>query len=280
MSSIATVSFDGDTGLGFVEAGGDRRLLGCLPPRAECSLPRYGKSYSVGDILPRSQWKDVSFRGFDNPIDDQNGHGACVGFGSDGGFDIARNLGGQAKVDCSPWFNYAMVNGGRDQGAIVEDSMVSLRDNGTPLDSTVPDKAWHKSMIPGAAFEEAKRFRILQAYQQKTFDEMASGIMLGRPSVFGVCIGNRFSPNSEGILPNWDGANVGGHCMVAIGLKSIGGKWYLEVRNSWSTRWGAAGYCFMPESYFVGQRWGVDAYAIVAATDDPQSTIDDVPTMS
>jgi C1A family cysteine protease len=88
--------------------------------------------------------------------------------------------------------------------------------------------------------------------------------MLGRPVSFGIEIGNRFEPDGQGIIPDQSGRG-GGHCMCAVGLKQIGSRWYLKVQNSWSTQWGLAGYCFMPESYFQGG----DNWAVITNADDP-----------
>jgi hypothetical protein len=267
MSDELDVRHDTDTGLSYVDVLGDRRLMGCLPPK-ENDLPRFSAGPKMA-VIPRSQWKPHDLTPYFAGIDDQNGHGACVGFGSEGAANTSKGVAGGVKRKLSPWFVYAGINGGSDSGAVVSDACTFMRDVGTCLDETVPDKAWHKRMIPREAYEEAKRFRIHQAYGCDTFDEIVSAILLNFSVSFGISIGNRFTPNANGILPDWDGRNVGGHCMQALGVVLINGKWYLKVPNSWSTRWGLNGFCFMPESYFSGQRYGVDAWALQSLASDP-----------
>lgn len=264
-----SIESDPDTGLSFVEAGGEKRLLACLPRKEDSGLPRFAAAPSVR-VIPRSEWKDKELTHFFDGIDDQNGHGACAGFAAEVGAHVSKNLHGGIRRKFSPWFNYAMVNGGQDQGAIVSDLMKSMRDIGLALDETVPDKAWHKRMIPKEAYEDAKRFRLHQAYELSTFDEVVSAVLQNFPVVFGVMIGNRFSPDGEGVVPNWDGANVGGHAMPAIGVKFVRNQCRLVVPNSWSERWGLRGFCYMNESYFRGQRWGLDAFAVQTMASDPE----------
>jgi C1A family cysteine protease len=55
--------------------------------------------------------------------------------------------------------------------------------------------------------------------------------------------------------------------MFALGLEQIDGRWHLLVQNSWGTRWGAGGYCYLPESYL--RDWH-EAWRLQAATDDPR----------
>lgn len=267
-----------DDGLDFVVApDGDRRLLGCLPPRDESGFQKYSARFGDVAIIPREQWMEVDLSIFVPFVDDQNGHGACVGHGAASGFDVSWNVMRGEKRKFSPWFVYSQVNGGRDQGAIVSDALHAMIKLGVPLDETVPDKAWHKSRIPANAFEEATRFKVFEGYELNTFDEMVSALLRRWPVVFGIMLGNRFNPNPEGVIPPWDGANVGGHCLLGVGVKRIAGQWYIRTLNSWGTRWGLSGYCYIPESYFRGQRWPLDAFAIQSPQPDPNDIADDPP---
>jgi hypothetical protein len=98
------------------------------------------------------------------------------------------------------------------------------------------------------------------------FDAAATAILEGDPVCFGIDLGQRFEPGANGVIPDRVGQG-GGHCMFALGLDQIGGRWLLLVQNSWGTRWGMAGYCYLPESYFSG--WH-EAWRLKAAADDPQ----------
>lgn len=245
------------------DGSGHRRYLACLPKRATCALPRFPMA-----PLPRSQWKEVSYRYLAAPILDQDGHGSCVGHGSCTAFDVAWRLGGGTPQPFSACFLYGLINGGQDQGAVVSDALEALKSSGIALETEVPEGMIYKRQFPASSFQTANRFKILEAYAVDNFDLIASAVQLGFPVSFGIEIGQAFEPDSQGIIPDQRGGG-GGHCMAGIGLRQLNGRWYIEVQNSWGTRWGQSGYCFMPESYF-GR--GTDAWAVQAEAEDPSET--------
>lgn len=195
----------------------------------------------------------------------------CVGHGAVAGFAVSFARSGQRPRRFSPCFVYAQINGGADRGAVVADALDELRQTGVCLESTVgPGRIWKRD-LPAAAYDEAKRYRVEQAYQLRSFDEVVAATLLGFPVVFGVEIGQRFEPDADGFVPDRAGGG-GGHCMCGVGPRQRGGRWYLTTLNSWSRRWGAGGYCHLPESYFDGD---VDAFAVQAAREDDRD--DDEP---
>lgn len=262
---MATIQTDMN-GLEYVLIDGERRYLTCLPPKDDSGFQKF----QAGRTIPRGEWREVDNEPYLTAIKDQNGRGACVGHGSVTALEVAINQAGRTKRQLSAWFCYSQINGGMDNGAVVSDALQSLKQTGTCLDSSVKYATYIKSQISQSAYTEAERFKVKEGYQLTTFDELASAIQLGFTISFGICIGGRFSPNSDGIIPQWNGQNTGGHCMAGLGLKQINGKWYVKVANSWGTNWGKGGWCFMDESYFTGQRYGLDAFAIEAAAHDPQ----------
>jgi hypothetical protein len=255
-----------ETGLPCVEAAGEPRVLGCLPPERPSDKPKLFATNAVGApaVIPRDQWKecDLTAGGWGTEIYDQDGQGSCVGHGAAVAFNIAYELSGQPPQRFSPCFLYSLINRGRDQGAIVEDALDALTSVGVCLESTVGPKAIYPRQYDAEkAKAEAARFRVEQAYKLDSFDEIGSAVQRGFAVAFGIEIGNAFEPGPDGVVPDRRGGG-GGHCMCAVGVKQVNGRWYLLVVNSWSTRWGNKGYCLIPESYFTGY---VDAFAVQAA---------------
>jgi hypothetical protein len=256
---------DPATGLPYVEQGGERRILACLKPTEPSGFPKFGAARQLKRV-PRTEWKDFSYKRHVGPIKDQDGHGACVGFGGSGGAECARSIAGQTFFQLSGNNLYSQINGNRDQGALVSDALKALMSVGVCLESEFPETGsiWKRD-VPSNAWETARRFRLAEGHECESFDDIVSAILCGRIVVFGVDIGTRFQPDSQGVLPAKRGSG-GGHCMYACGVKTINGKWMLEVINSWGARWGVDGCCWMPESYFSGY---MDAFAIVGGINDP-----------
>jgi hypothetical protein len=252
-------------GLPYVEQGGHRRILACLAPTRSYAFPRF-----ASPILPRDQWKECSLRSLGAKILDQNGHGSCVGHGSCSAFTYAWRYRNASPHDFSACFLYGNINGGSDNGAVVGDALESLQSTGICLESEVPENDIFSRDFPRSSYDTAKRFKIEQAYHIETFDEIATAVQLGFAVSIGVEIGQAFEPDGQGVLPELSGGG-GGHCMCVLGLKSINGRWYLEVQNSWGASWGAGGFCWMPESYFRGQ---TDHWAVQACAEDPQEPVE------
>ena len=54
--------------------------------------------------------------------------------------------------------------------------------------------------------------------------------------------------------------------MGGIGMKRVGGQWFILWQNSWSTRWGLTGRAWLGEKNLDG--WGFDAYSVIATRED------------
>lgn len=65
-----------------------------------------------------------------------------------------------------------------------------------------------------------------------------------------------------GYMPTpWAGENVhGGHAMVLAGYDDTKQSWI--VKNSWGTKWGAGGKCYMPYDFLMNPSWGADIIKI------------------
>lgn len=253
------------TGLPFVLFDGEPRILARLEPDpSKCRAPRFAEP-----LVPESNWRDFSlFERWATGIYDQNGQGSCVGHGGTMAFNICWELAGNTPQRFSPCYLYSLINGGRDQGAIVEDAMDALKRKGVCLEATVGPKQIYPSQFDKAeADAEAASYKLVEAYKLDSFSEIVSAVLLGFPVAFGVEIGRNFEPNAEGVVPPLSGQG-GGHCMAAVGVKKFSDRWRLQVANSWNARFGAAGLCYMDSSYFSGY---VDAFACqVTAADSNQ----------
>lgn len=269
------------TGPPFVESGGHRRYLTRLPPsQARFMAPRGGSfREQVSAPIPRAQWKEIDSRAKYPAAEwvyDQDGYGACVGNGSTAALRKIRRLSGMTDVRLAPGCTYAQINGGRDQGAVISDSLTALQQTGTvSAKSLGSDQDPHFTrQLPSGWKNEAKRFRIEEAYHLDTFDDMATAIQLGYLIVYGMQVGNNFEAFSpDGVAGVSRG--VGNHCMHADGLKKLpNGRWALDNVNSWGATWGPwkNGRCYLVEEHFAPP-CQPDAYAVKTAVEDPLDPI-------
>ncbi len=251
----------------LAEFEGQSFALGCLAPRDDFGgYKLYGDS---NPILSRDQWQDVDLSPFLHPVWNQGGHGSCVGHGSATAFHLAYRIAGGTVPPSgfSPTSLYALINNGRDRGAIVSDAMDALLSHGLATMAEVPESVIYERQIPASAKATRKRFRASDCYRTNTFDAIASALQRGFPVSFGIMLPGRFNNlDPEGVC-GLGGGWLGGHCMAAYGLKRLAnGKWAIRVRNSWGLRFGVNGNCLLVEEHFGRD---LDAFAIRANLADP-----------
>jgi Papain family cysteine protease len=248
----------------YVDEQGAWYGLGLIPS-PETAKRRVSGVWS-GSAIPRSEWRAVDYRPFAPTVFNQGSQGSCVGHGGVGVLCTLRALHGHGRERLSPSNLYGQINGGRDRGALVADALEGLRTVGVCLESTCGPGQWPRSGWPATWKDEARRFRIEKADEVTGFDQIATAVLEGDPVCFGIELGLNFEPDGRAVIPDRRGEG-GGHCMFALGLEQIDGRWHLLVQNSWGTRWGAGGYCYLPESYL--RDWH-EAWRLQAATDDPR----------
>lgn len=222
---------------------GTRRLLARLEPAGKMALPRFGDTHP---IIPQDQWVDVDpLDSFNPPILDQGQHGSCVGHGCCTAFTLAWMIQGEDLTRFSSCYLYSLLNGGRDQGASIGDSIAALQSHGICLESTVPEGRIFRGQYDAAkADAEAANYKLLEAYQFNDPAEKATAIQMGFSVADSVMVGRTFNGlNYRGIdgLAGVD-RGPGNHCTCAAGMKKLpSGLWVYIHQNSWTTRWGLQG---------------------------------------
>jgi hypothetical protein len=264
----------------FIVVDGVKRYLTCLPPaQAKFMAPRGGEFKDSHTVIPRNQWREVNNRSkfpVDKFIFDQDGIGSCVGNGSTDSLMKVRALMGMSYQRLAPGCTYSQINGGRDQGAVISDSLTALQQTGTITSQTLgsDEKPFYSRQMPSGWKTEAARFRIEEAYHCATFDEIGSAIELGYIVVYGIQVGQNFNTfTAEGVAGQTPGP--GNHCMHADGIHKLAdGTWALDNCNSWGDTWGPwkNGRCYLAEKHFLyGDQ--PDAYAVKTAVQDPLDPI-------
>ena len=228
-------------------------------------------------LIPRAQWKPMSLEAYLPAVKDQDGIGACNAFSTINLTMGCRAQSGLAFRDLSTGYLYGNINGGSDDGSLLEDAMAWMITNGTCLSSTVPDLVWQKNKWTNAAKakEEAKNFSVLEAYVCQNFDQLASAVQEGFFLGQGIRWYDNYNTDADGWLPASGRGNWGGHAVCGFGLAQRNGVWGIATRNSWSSSWGNNGNMVIPESLYdntIGGWWAVRA---VRQVDGPVSeTID------
>ncbi len=261
------------TGFDYIDFDGHRRLLASIPSKGmmQSSYPGYQDAgqpmFSLDDIkkiLPLNR------RALFNWIFDQNGFGSCVADGWTGALMRARALRGMKFVKLSPGYTYSLINGGRDQGAVISDGGPALIEKGTCEYTIVGDQPIYTRQMPGTASANALKYKVGSVYHVNSYIELLSALATGvYIVVYGYQVGNSFMhPDSNGVAGHDRGP--GNHCNHADGMTLLpDGRIVLDDVNSWGTSFMAGGRCYIDEQHLFGGGDQPDVCVLSAPLEGP-----------
>ena len=245
---------------------GVERVLAALPPRGYNCLPEWRDRYGAPGIAQNYRLD------FDVPILDQGQSPACGGHAAASAAMLAHafRTGGEI-IRLSPWWLWALCNGGDPRsGVVISDVLEALKAAGCSPDDDFPHGAYRPNQGGQAAAKAAFRFRAEEAYNLRSAQEIVSAIILDKPCVMGVQLGNNFDQvDGDGVSPPPDVIR-GGHALC-VDEVFVSSRWgvCLGGPNSWGPTFGRDGRYRVPAGVYLSQ--GTNAFAIEALVPDPQS---------
>jgi C1A family cysteine protease len=202
----------------------------------------------------------VDLRPYLPPVYDQGYLGSCTANALTAFREYLEIKDGKAVDPLSRLFVYwhereieGTVN--TDSGASLRDGMKVLAKIGVCPESVWPYVEDRFAEKPSEAAEAtAGKYRIAEYHRVQTVDDLFAALASGQPVVVGILVWESFeSTGKDGIVPATSPATgdkpLGGHAMLACGYKTINGRRYVLLRNSWGPDWGDGGYCWMPPEY-------------------------------
>lgn len=256
--------------LPVISAGGMDRVLGHVPPKKRHNVS--SAAYGSIRLIPESEWVEFDLREDSSfteavPILDQGRFGACNGHAAASSLMAARWLAGMTPVELSPWFVYAILCNGVDQGSNIGQALTLLSDKGTPRFSSVPYGTINPRVLTAANYAEALDHKVEIGTPAKTFAELMTLTQLRIQFNYSIRVGRNFnSLDSEGCPPVEPGA--GNHAIYGgfAAKRMPNGKWKIGWQNSWRKTWGQDGYAWFHEGHIARQTW-FEAYGVQAAVD-------------
>lgn len=175
-------------------------------------------------------------------IKDQDGRGACVGYAGAAAEEELQQREGKDYVALSGDGLYAAINGGVDQGSMLNDAMDFMQGNGIPYEDDVKRWEYRKSKIPNSAYEAGKDNAARECFVITKELELLTAICLNLPCVVAVQASGGFSDMDENEVSR-GGNGPGNHCVLiddAEYNKKLG-LYLFDMRNSWRTSFGNQG---------------------------------------
>lgn len=197
--------------------------------------------------IPEKDWRPVNrrklFRSM-KTMNNQRSTSGCVGFSTACGGSKARFLSGQPFVHLSGPFIYSLVNGGRDQGAMIIDALEAFLKYGCCSTDSLPLDSGKRNIYRSASKQfdgEAKRRLLEIGFKVDNAAQAMTVLQRGGILEFGVKVGNRFSSlDSEGIA-GFD-SGYANHAVHGDGCYlSPKRGWCIDSENTWGYEWGDDG---------------------------------------
>ena len=226
-------------------------------------------------LIDRSKWP--SLLAAYNSIDwtqpglprkkNQNGVGQCNPTAAALAMEHCRARQGLHEVILSPADLYVRINGGHDDGSLLEDALSELQTNGIGTSTTCGD-LWKQGYFKGqASAQERNRFRADEVYHCPSFDHQFSAALQGFSLVTGISWYDNYTPDADGWLPEPNG-NYGGHAIFGYKPTVRNGRYAIWHMQTWGDSYAphTDGSFAIPEDRYDGNIGG--CYAIRSVTDE------------
>lgn len=254
--------------LNYTDSTGYTRFLGNIDPGTDATRYSWAVYGTVPEcpLVPRSEWDALVADGagpddpFNSPASDQDGVGMCNASATASAIEDCRAMAGLPPVRLSGGDLYRRICGGSDRGSLLEDGIREAMARGVASVATCPYLEWRRA--PAGWEQDARKFRVLEAFLCPTFDHCFSAVLKGFRLITGILWYDNYDPDGDGWLPRPRGRS-GGHAIKGYKPARRGREWGIWHRNSWTAKWGVEGGCFViPESAYtgpVGGWWAVRA---------------------
>ena len=203
---------------------------------------------------------------------DQGELGSCVLNAAAG--VIEYDLDKQGLLDMMPsrlfmYWNTRKMEGtvNQDSGCEIRDAVKSINQKGTCNEILWPYIISKFTKKPSCkCYKVALNDRAVK-YEavNQTMTDMKSCLVMGFPFIIGISVYDSFESDEvakTGIVPMPKSSEnlLGGHALVVVGYDDSK-QWWI-VRNSWGTKWGDNGYCYLPYQYLTNTDLSSDFWVI------------------
>ena len=188
----------------------------------------------------------VDFRPHLSPVRDQGARPTCLAHAVSTAHEQAR----ASTVQLSPEYlhYFASDDTSPDAGVCVSAVLAALRERGQPTEEDCPYQLetpcqdWHPP-------EGLAVFRRESAVLPTLGNEVETSLTTGRAPVLGITLPDSFHAPVPPWLISPEGAIVGFHAVLAVGMAAESGQRRFLIRNSWGSDWAQDGYAWLDDPF-------------------------------
>lgn len=262
-----------------IDRAGQVRVLGNIPAKPRLKWKKYGTTPDT-PMVPESEWERLIEQfepGPDFPflpyVHDQGQVGQCNADDTVAMIESCRMSQGLPFVKLSPADLYHRINGGVDQGSLLEDALAECIKNGVGTAETC-GLIWQGTGQRTASAAERARFKVLEAFICPTVKHCMSAVLSGFRLSTGIMWYDNYDVDDQGWLPLKGQCSQpqcpGGHAVFGYkpAMRKGKSRTYFGIwhQNSWAENWGIAGRGVFPLEAYAGEVGGW--WAVRSVTDE------------
>lgn len=179
----------------------------------------------------------------DDWVGNQRDKGSCNGWAGAKSLQRARVRRGLPRVNLSGAYLYSLINGGSDNGSMLDAGMAAIQSRGIATEETVPWDRIYPSLYDRAkADAEASKNKGFECYAVRSRQALFSALAVGFDCVVAVHADNGFMAlDSDGVAGGGNGP--GNHAVLCDGLywSARRGRPVGDGVNSWGLSYGDRG---------------------------------------
>lgn len=145
----------------------------------------------------------------------------------------------------------------QDDGTSIRTACQAIANYGVCQETVYPYTSSYSTLPALTAFNGSKKFKqFTYLFISQDLTSIKNGLRTyNAPIIFGIMVYSSFlttTTSTTGIIPLPDKNKdtlLGGHCLTIVGYNDTT-KMFM-CANSWGTRWGANGYCYIPYNYLT-----------------------------
>jgi hypothetical protein len=231
----------------------------------------------VGIFLLVSYWPvssttpiKLDLSSFMTPVRDQGNEASVVGFAVAEAleYQIYKKLGKQVIISPRYIYYYAKIEGNSDPhsdtGTYNKYAIQVIQKTGGVSEDVWPYIAEDLASNPPEGVKAASKYKIVQATQITSLEEIKSALQKYGPVVTGISVYKSFSNTQTGIIsdPAPTEYPIGSIAICIVGYDDD--RKLIKFKNSWGTNWGDNGYGYI--SYDYVKKYSSDTWWIFDIT--------------
>ena len=219
-----------------------------------------------------TQDKNVDLTADFTQVKNQGELGACAVFAVTAVMEYILKKNKKLESDFSERFVYYNVREKKgelgQQGAAIFEVIESIGEKGVCSETKCPYLKEHADDKPTQeAYDDGIKHRILKALSidvspdlQHNLDVLRTAVAEGYPVIVSMKVFKEMDLGLPFVAMPQEGEEGSNHALVICGFDDETG--FFKVRNSWGTKFGDEGYCYMPYAYVAQKQYLNAAYII------------------